>query len=120
MEFPLINLGSPKTLAVLLVAALLLRHFYNDSSFAATIEALRGVWTYLAGTPLHYYFIASQAVALVAYILLSRGQCLKKPKRQVKKKDWASLIGKRSSQRLRLSKHELSFIERISPEEFDR
>lgn len=117
MEFPLIALGSPKTLAVLLVAALLLRHFYNDP----TTDALRGAWTYLAETPLHYYFIASQAVALLAYILLyQRSQCLKKPKRQVKKKDWASLIGKRSSQRIRLRKHELSFIDRITEEEFDR
>lgn len=85
----------------------------------AAKETLKNAWTCLAETPLHYYFIGSQLLALAAYTALSQGRCLKKPKRQAKKKDWASLIGKRSSQRLRLSKHELSFIERITPEEFD-
>ena len=32
MEFPLINLSSPKTLAVLIFATLLLQYFYNNKS----------------------------------------------------------------------------------------
>ena len=42
------------------------------------------------------------------------------PKRIYIRKDYSAIYGKRSSQRIRLKKHELSFIERISPEEFEK
>jgi hypothetical protein len=45
--------------------------------------------------------------------------CRKKTARRIRK-PVSNVAGKRSSQRIRLQKHELVFIEKVTPEEFER